>query len=188
MTTLRTPSYRTTRRETELLLQKTNSFTIWINGGDMHYFFTNVHMWPSSSHMPDKDIYVPVTVELPMTVAPREGFEDGLVKTIQEYLNLFHEDYTEAPYPYAACRLQQYSIVRRDNFDRDYYLDQLIATNIAESRSAKIMCDALNADNGESGPYHYDVIDHEIYVPVTDLEGEIHWSFHNYVIVEGDSL
>jgi len=39
--------------------------------------------------------FIPVTHYLPSHVVPRKGFENGILKTPQDILNLFYDDYTD---------------------------------------------------------------------------------------------
>lgn len=51
-------------------------------------------------------------------------------------------------------------IIRTDNYDRDDWNGNqyVVAENIKSEAQAKIMCDALNAHDGQHGENHYVVV------------------------------
>ena len=57
-------------------------------------------------------------------------------------------------------------IIRVDNFNRDGYSDDLIASNIVCPNLGKIMLDALNSDASDSNPEFYRLVedDYKLYV------------------------
>lgn len=50
-------------------------------------------------------------------------------------------------------------IVDTDNFDGDYPNEKVIAENIKNLCLAKIMCNALNKQEGEQGLRYYKIVD-----------------------------
>jgi len=74
----------------------TDRFTVFSNLRDGTYFFSTSH------HQPIEDGhagFVPSTGGLPMSVVPRESVPDGVVRTIDEYIAVFHGDKTEIANP-----------------------------------------------------------------------------------------
>ena|ERR1700682_748010 len=57
------------------------------------FFFTDGHGYYASDRLPDN--WVPISVYLPMRVAPRPGLEDGIIATLDDYLLVFHSTLKE---------------------------------------------------------------------------------------------
>ena len=66
--------------------------TVIVSSEDEIYFFTDDHCF-SQGNLPDH--YVPISSSFPMRVAPREGVEDGVISTFDQYKTVFHTGYNE---------------------------------------------------------------------------------------------
>lgn len=66
-------------------------FTIITSQSDNVAFFTNDHCF-GYKVLPKH--FVPTSFSLPMQIAPRPGYEDGMVYSIKDFLDVFAKDVT----------------------------------------------------------------------------------------------
>jgi hypothetical protein len=52
------------------------------------FFFSDNHCF-GYNHLPND--FVPCTSAFPIQVVPRDGLEDGWIRTIEQYVNVFHK-------------------------------------------------------------------------------------------------
>lgn len=74
----------------------TDRFTVFCNRKDGTYFFSTSHMQPLGD---DHAGFTPSTGGLPLSVVPRASIPDGVIRTVDEYLALFHGDKKEIRNP-----------------------------------------------------------------------------------------
>ena len=70
-----------------------NEFITLHNMDTKEFFFSTDHCQRLNSEL-TQDHWVPCTSSLPMFVAPRPGIEDGMIRSIRDYVNLFYRDDT----------------------------------------------------------------------------------------------
>lgn len=55
---------------------------------DPVFFFTDDYCFGVGNKLPE--YFVPTSTTLPLKIAPRPGFEDGWLRTLDEYISVFH--------------------------------------------------------------------------------------------------
>ena len=68
----------------------THTFTI---DDKRYYFFSNDHCFGYDNERNKLDA-VPCTTTIPMNVSPREGLEDGVIYTVDDYIKIFYKEDT----------------------------------------------------------------------------------------------
>jgi hypothetical protein len=74
-------------------------YTILSNDTTKQFFFSSDHCQRLSSTVKLSKDWVPITFWLPMQVVPRPSLPDGVVDTLDKYIQLFHNDETEIENP-----------------------------------------------------------------------------------------
>ena len=74
-------------KEQMMQLQRITTISMYTESGET-WFFTDDHCFgvnllPSS--------FVPCSASLPMKITPREGFESGVIDTLEKYVSIFHK-------------------------------------------------------------------------------------------------
>lgn len=67
--------------------KKMNSFSYVVNS-NLHQLF----IVPCHTNGGLDSSWVPVSVDLPMFIKPRKGFENGIIETKEDYFKVFHPD------------------------------------------------------------------------------------------------
>ncbi len=68
------------------------SITILQNVSTDEYFFSTDHCQQSKSKIKISDQFVPETIYIPLSIAPRKGFESGTIETKKDFIK-FQEMY-----------------------------------------------------------------------------------------------
>lgn len=63
-------------------------------GDTKYYFFSNDHLFGYKDEKNKLLGVTPVTSYLPMAVTPREGLEDGVIYTVDDYIKIFYKEDT----------------------------------------------------------------------------------------------
>lgn len=74
----------------------TDRFTVFSSRKDGTYFFSTSHCQPLGDGHAD---FVPSTGGLPMSAVPRAAIPEGVIRTIEEYIAVFHSDKKEIRNP-----------------------------------------------------------------------------------------
>lgn len=67
--------------------------TVRLNGQG-YYFFSNDHLFGYKDEKNKLLGVTPVTAYLPIAVTPREGLEDGVIYTVDDYIKIFYKEDT----------------------------------------------------------------------------------------------
>ena len=62
--------------------------------GQGYYFFSNDHLFGYKDEKNKLLGVTPTTAYLPMAVTPREGLEDGVICTVDDYIKIFYKEDT----------------------------------------------------------------------------------------------
>ena len=74
----------------ELRILGHSAFTIVVNKNEKVMFFVSSHVF-GCGVLPKS--YVPITFTVPSEIVPRPGCETGVIRTIDDYLDLFHPNH-----------------------------------------------------------------------------------------------
>jgi hypothetical protein len=73
-------------------------YTVFL--GDGKYFFSTDHCQAlREGQSIDRDVWTPCTFYLPTYVVPRPGFEDGMLRTLADWIRLFQPNDEEISNP-----------------------------------------------------------------------------------------
>ena len=75
------------------------AIVIHSNCARREYFFSTDHCQRAHSKEPYPDGFVPVSFYLPHRVAPRPSLPDGVVRTRQDVVTVYHSEGREIPNP-----------------------------------------------------------------------------------------
>jgi hypothetical protein len=79
------------KNEAQDIVESTGSLVIWTHHKTNEYFFSDIYNFPESMGEYTDD-WVSCSARIPSKVTPRKGLESGIIKTVDDFLFIFHDD------------------------------------------------------------------------------------------------